>query len=84
MSAFRNVAVLMGGISSERPVSFRSGAAIAQGLRDAGHNVAEIGLHLGLLRTVPNYGRVGTPAKDKLEGPHKDRLPRASLAGYHV
>ena len=44
MSAFPKVAVLMGGISSERPVSFRSGAAIAQGLRDAGHEVAEIGL----------------------------------------
>ena len=44
MPEFHRVAVLMGGISSERPVSLRSGAAIAQGLRDAGHDVAEIRL----------------------------------------
>ena len=44
MPDFHKVAVLMGGISSERPVSFRSGTAIAQGLRDAGHDVTEIGL----------------------------------------
>lgn len=32
----------MGGISSEREVSLRSGAAVAQGLRDAGYAVTEI------------------------------------------
>ena len=39
---FSNVAVLKGGISSEREVSLRSGAAIAQGLRDGGYDVLEI------------------------------------------
>ncbi len=36
------VAVLMGGDSSEREVSLRSGQAVAQGLREAGHEVVEI------------------------------------------
>ena len=36
MSSFPKVAVLKGGISSERPVSLRSGEAIAKGLREAG------------------------------------------------
>jgi D-alanine-D-alanine ligase len=39
---FGKVAVLKGGISSEREVSLRSGSAIAQGLRDGGYDVAEI------------------------------------------
>ena len=39
---FNKIAVLKGGISSERDVSLRSGAAIAQGLRDGGYDVLEI------------------------------------------
>lgn len=39
---YQKVAVLKGGISSEREVSLRSGAAIAQGLRDDGYDVVEI------------------------------------------
>lgn len=39
---FRNVAVFKGGISSEREVSLKSGAAIAQGLRAGGYEVTEI------------------------------------------
>lgn len=39
---FKRVAVLKGGISSEREVSLRSGAAIANGLRDGGYEVEEI------------------------------------------
>lgn len=39
---FKRVAVLKGGVSSERAVSLRSGAAIAQGLRDGGYEVEEI------------------------------------------
>jgi D-alanine-D-alanine ligase len=38
------VAVLMGGDSPEREVSLRSGAAVAEGLRRAGHEVREITL----------------------------------------
>ncbi len=39
-----NVAVLKGGNSSEREVSLRSGAAVAQALRNANYNVTEIDL----------------------------------------
>ena len=39
---YNRVAVLKGGVSSEREVSLRSGAAIAQGLRDGGYEVEEI------------------------------------------
>jgi D-alanine-D-alanine ligase len=42
MKRFNNVAVLMGGPSSEREVSLRSGKAVAKGLREAGYEVAEI------------------------------------------
>lgn len=42
MNRFKKVAVLKGGISSEREVSLRSGSAIAQGLRDVGYEVIEI------------------------------------------
>lgn len=36
------VAVLMGGISQEREVSLRSGQAVAEGLKEAGHSVIPI------------------------------------------
>lgn len=39
---FNKVAVLKGGVSSERDVSMRSGAAVATGLRDGGYVVEEI------------------------------------------
>ncbi|MCX6993822.1 MAG: D-alanine--D-alanine ligase [Kiritimatiellaeota bacterium] len=39
---FRHVAVLMGGPSSEREVSLRSGRAVTEGLRQAGYEVVEV------------------------------------------
>ena len=42
MSRFQHVAVLMGGISEERQQSLESGAAVVDGLREAGLNVTEI------------------------------------------
>ncbi len=39
---FSKVAVLMGGVSSEREISLKSGKAIAQGLREGGYEVREI------------------------------------------
>lgn len=42
MVKFQKVAVLMGGISSEREVSLRSGKAISAGLTEAGVNVTEV------------------------------------------
>jgi D-alanine-D-alanine ligase len=41
-SSFKHIAVLKGGVSSEREVSLRSGAAVARGLADAGYIVEEI------------------------------------------
>lgn len=38
----KNVAVLMGGMSFEREVSLRSGAAVSEALKQAGHNVISI------------------------------------------
>ena len=37
-----NVTVMLGGPSSEREVSLRSGAAVAKALRSLGHNVHEL------------------------------------------
>lgn len=45
MHKFKHVAVLKGGISRERAVSLRSGAAVANGLRQSGYTVAEIDIN---------------------------------------
>lgn len=42
LKRFKKVGVLMGGPSSEREVSLKSGAAVAKGLRAAGYDVVEI------------------------------------------
>lgn len=39
---FKRVAVLLGGLSSEREISLKSGLAVASGLREAGYSVREI------------------------------------------
>lgn len=39
---YSHVAVYMGGIASERPISLKSGAAVAEGLRSAGYAVSEV------------------------------------------
>ena len=39
---FKQVAVLLGGPSSERAVSLKSGAAVARGLRERGYEVVEV------------------------------------------
>ena len=41
-TTFKRVAVLMGGSSSEREVSLRSGRAVTEGLRQAGYEVVEV------------------------------------------
>lgn len=50
--AHTTVGVLMGGTSSEREVSLRSGAAVAGALRSAGHAVQEIDLQTETLREL--------------------------------
>ncbi|MFC1497813.1 D-alanine--D-alanine ligase [Verrucomicrobiota bacterium] len=44
MKQFKKVAVLMGGPSTEREISLRSGNAVADGLRNAGYDVIEINI----------------------------------------
>jgi D-alanine-D-alanine ligase len=55
---FKKVAVLMGGFSSERAISLRSGAAVAQGLRDAGYSVLEIDVHSPSISVPPGVEAV--------------------------
>jgi D-alanine-D-alanine ligase len=61
------VAVLSGGRSSEHEVSLRSGAAVARGLRDAGHEVVEV--------TIGRDGRWSAP------GGTVELAPGAGLLG---
>jgi len=58
VSKFKKIAVLKGGISSERNISLRSGVAIAKGLRDAGYNVLEIDIQSKLLNLPRNIDAV--------------------------
>ena len=55
---FRKIAVLMGGPSSEREVSLRSGAAIAKGLRQKGYEVAEVDIRGRELELPPGIDAV--------------------------
>ncbi|HEY3491724.1 MAG TPA: D-alanine--D-alanine ligase family protein [Solirubrobacterales bacterium] len=61
------VAVLSGGRSSEHDVSLRSGAAVARGLREAGHEVVEV--------TIARDGRWSAP------GGAVELAPGAGLLG---
>lgn len=61
------VAVLSGGRSSEHDVSLRSGAAVARGLREAGHEVVEV--------TIGRDGRWSAP------GGTVELAPGAGLLG---
>jgi D-alanine-D-alanine ligase len=64
------VAVLSGGRSSEHDVSLRSGAAVARGLREAGHEAVEVTIGRdggwtaagGTVELVPGGGLLGTDA----------------------
>lgn len=51
---FNNVAVLMGGPSSERTISLKSGSAVAKGLRSAGYTVTEVDIHDHTLSLPPS------------------------------
>ncbi|MBI2441589.1 MAG: D-alanine--D-alanine ligase [Lentisphaerae bacterium] len=55
---FKRVAVLMGGPSQEREVSLRSGAAVAQGLRDAGYEALEVDVQDRVLNLPPGVEAV--------------------------
>lgn len=92
MVKFKKVAVLMGGVSSERDVSLHSGAAIAQGLREAGYDVTEVTIDREKVYGLPDgceavfialhggYGENGGVQRDleKLGIPYTGPGPEAS------
>jgi len=55
MFRYKNVAVFMGGISSERDVSLNSGAAISNALNLAGFNVFEVDICEAKVPELPDY-----------------------------
>jgi D-alanine-D-alanine ligase len=72
------VAVLCGGRSSEHDVSLRSGAAVARGLREAGHEAVEVTISRGgewsragaTVELIPGAGLLGADAAfPALHGP---------------
>jgi D-alanine-D-alanine ligase len=93
---FRKVAVLKGGPSSERDVSLRSGAAVAQALRERGYEVAEVLVGEDRAFTVPPgtevafvamHGRFGEDGTIQaiLRGqgiPHTGSSPEASARAF--
>ena len=92
MKKYKKVAVLMGGPSSERAVSLRSGAAVAKALRERDYEVAEVVVGEDCSFTVPpgtevafvamhgHFGEDGTiQALLRKQGiPHTGSSPEAS------
>ncbi|PIE00527.1 MAG: D-alanine--D-alanine ligase [Thiothrix nivea] len=56
MSRFGRVAVLLGGLSAEREVSLNSGAAVLQGLRDAGVDAHGVDVGEDIIDVLRNGG----------------------------
>jgi D-alanine-D-alanine ligase len=93
---FRKVAVLKGGPSSEREVSLRSGAAVAQALRERGYEVAEVevgtdgsfsvpaGTEVAFVAMHGQFGEDGTiQALLRQQGiPHTGSSPEASARAF--
>jgi D-alanine-D-alanine ligase len=93
---YEKVAVLMGGPSSEREVSLRSGAAVARGLRAGGYEVAEVGVGMDCGFELPEgtdaafvalHGRFGedgtVQALLREKGvPHTGSSPEASARSF--
>jgi D-alanine-D-alanine ligase len=52
---FRQVAILMGGVSSEREISLKSGQAVTAGLRQAGYTVAPVVLERAAVPPLPAW-----------------------------
>lgn len=93
---FRKVAVLRGGPSSEREVSLRSGAAVAQALRERGYEVSEVlvgedssfavppGTEAAFVAMHGRFGEDGTiQALLRAQGiPHTGSSPEASRRAF--
>ena len=74
------VAVLMGGRSSEREISLRTGRGIAQALRDLGHDVAAVDAANGRLLPPGEEERATLPA-EALEPAGEAALARPETLG---
>ncbi len=93
---FKKVAVLMGGPSSERAVSLRSGAAVAKALRERGYEVVEVvvgedssfavppGTEVAFVAMHGHFGEDGTiQALLRKQGiPHTGSSPEASRRAF--
>lgn len=93
---FQKVAVLLGGPSSERAVSLRSGAAVARGLRERGYEVAEVrvgedgafeippGVEAAFVAMHGKFGEDGTVQRMLRERgiPHTGSSPEASERAF--
>ena len=93
---FRKVAVLLGGPSSERAVSLRSGAAVAKALRERGYEVSEVlvgedrsfavppGTEVAFVAMHGHFGEDGTiQALLRKQGiPHTGSSPEASARAF--
>ena len=93
---FKKVAVLMGGPSSERAVSLRSGAAVAKALRERGYEVVEVvvgedssfavppGTEVAFVAMHGRFGEDGTiQALLRRQGvPHTGSSPEASRRAF--
>ena len=93
---FQKVAVLLGGPSSERAVSLRSGAAVAKALRERGYEVAEVlvgedrsfavppGTEVAFVAMHGHFGEDGTiQAILRKQGiPHTGSSPEASARAF--
>jgi D-alanine-D-alanine ligase len=78
------IAVLMGGRSSEREISLRTGRGVAQALRNLGHEVAAIDAANGRLLPAGEEERAALPA-ESLEPAGETALARPeTLAGAEV
>lgn len=64
----KHVAVLMGGLSNERPVSLSSGAQCAQALRNAGYRVTEVDVGYDIAERLREIGP--DVAFNALHGPY--------------
>jgi D-alanine-D-alanine ligase len=90
------IAVLMGGVSREREISLKSGRAVAQALREAGHDVVEfdvrsrdlsglerVGAELAFIALHGEFGEDGQVQclLERMDLPYTGSGPSASFVG---
>ncbi len=70
-----NIAVLAGGISTERDVSLKSGAMVAEALRSKGHRVIVLDVFLGLEGLAPELAENAFENLDQLQQASINAIP---------